>query len=1546
MTSEASEQGDIEDFGAIDIAIVGLAGRYPGAPNVDAFWRNIRDGVESVSFFSDEELRARGVPAEALADPDYVKAGVVLDGMDRFDAGFFGYSAREAEYLDPQQRFFLETAVEALEHAGCYGERQSRRIGIYGGASTNQYAWRNLLSAGVLSGKGEEATLQTLVNGNEKDALCTRVAYELDLQGPAVTVQTACSTSLVAVHMACQALLNHEADMALAGGVSLNLGQGLGYRYQAGSIASPDGHCRAFDARAAGTISGSGAGIVVMKRLADAVADGDTIHAVIKGSAINNDGSAKVGYTAPSVEGQAQAILAAQMVADVEPGSIGYVEAHGTATPMGDPIEIAALTQAFRSGTERSGYCAIGSVKTNIGHLDAAAGVTGLIKAVLALRHRTLPPSLHYEKPNPQIDFAGSPFYVNTAARDWPAGPTPRRAGVSSFGMGGTNAHVVLEEAPAAAATGVARAWQVLPVSARSADAARAAQARLSRHIAENTDGAAPPLADIAYTLQTGRRHFAHRRAVLASNPADAARLLEAPDAAHGWSGACSAEAAQAAFLFPGQGAQHVHMGRRLYESEPKFREVADQCCRLLEPLLGLDLRQYLFPAEADEAAAAQKLSQTAITQPALFVVEYAMARLWMHWGVQPSVMLGHSVGEYVAACVAGVFGLEDALALITARGRLMQGLPRGEMLAVALSEAELQPWLSPDCSLAAINDEKLCVLSGTPDAIASVERELSARGTVARRLHVSHAFHSSMVDPVLPAFEALVDGVRRNAPAIPFVSNVTGRPITDAEAVSAQYWVRHLRGTVRFAEGLGEVLGMAGRVALLEAGPGEVLVSLARRHARAASAACIVASQTRPQQWREGDAQCARALAQLWVAGVPVDWHAYHSDSRRRHVPLPTYPFESRSYWIEPVKASATGAPAPVKQAAPGQRELADWFSTPAWQRAAISAEPEAEAKGGYCLVLGDAGDFRSELVRRLTGEAAAPVVVAESASAFEAMGAQRYGVRPDEHGDLARVLREAGAAHGPLRRIFHLWSLEESEADAPLEPALARGFHSMLALVQALYGEGVAGQGERLRVTVVASQVEDVTGLESLNPAKAMLHGPCKVLPQEFPEVGCQLIDVVVPRDGAALARLAGQVLAESRAAEPPELVAYRGPHRWLQRFEPAPHGESQPARQRLKKQGVYLITGGLGGIGLALAGRLAREWQARLVLVGRSGLPARHLWGEVIADPSTSAELRERLQKLTQLSQAGAELLVLQADVADAARMREVVQQAVGKFGAVDGVIHAAGLPGGGVMAQRERAAVEAVCAPKVQGTRALLAALEGQSPDFVVFCSSTAAALGAFGDADYCAANCFLDATARLALREQPFPVWSLNWDTWREVGMAAHRGHPEGVGISTEMGTLALERVLAGAVAPQLFVSPLSVEEKRARLTSLDFDVESPPEASARPAGGVHERPALATPFAPPASELEADIAGMWSEALGFSSVGVNDSLFELGGDSLTAIQLLARVRKKFGVVLHPAALFNEPTVVALAALVELHLIEQIEQLEKQEKSSGQVEGVA
>lgn len=842
----------------VEVAIVGMAGRYPGANDIDALWRNIRDGVESVTAFADQALRERGVSESDLADAEYVKAGIVLEGIDQFDAGFFGYSPRDAEQLDPQHRIFLETAWHALEHAGHAGDDRTKLVGVYAGSGANVYLLRHLL-AGVDWRSSDIASLLGLMNGNDKDSLATRVAYKLDLRGPAVSVQTACSTSLVAVHLACRSLLNHETDMALAGGVWLNLLQDGGYHYQPGAILSPDGHCRAFDARAAGTVIGSGAGIVVLKRLSDALAEGDTIHAVIKGSALNNDGAAKVGYTAPSVDGQAEVILAAQAMAEVSSDSIGYVEAHGTGTTLGDPIEIAALTQAFRAGSSRRGYCAIGSVKTNVGHLDAAAGVTGLIKTVLALKHQTLPPSLNFEQPNPAIDFANSPFYVNTEVRRWPAGETPRRAGVSAFGMGGTNVHVILEEAPSMSEgiTPQVNDAELLLLSARSEGALTRSIEQLAQHLGQHPEQNLP---DVAHTLRRGRKRFGYRAAVLARNHAEAIGALTSRVGASFVSGHVLSECPTVAFLFPGQGAQHVDMARSLYEREHVFRDMVDRCCVRLASPLALDLRELIYPKEVSgENEATLRLAQTAITQPALFVIEYAMAQLWMSWGLTPDAMLGHSIGEYVAACLAGVFSLEDALELVAARGRLIQSTPSGAMLAVSLPEAELR-LLAVGCDVAAVNAPELGVLSGPVEVIDAVERQLVERGVAARRLHVSHAFHSHMLDPVLRDFRAIVSRIVLSPPRIPFVSNLTGHWITSKEACSADYWVQHLRGTVRFSDGLGELLSKPDRM-LLEVGPGDGLSGLARRHPLAGARRAVLASQCHPRESASSVQQPLRCL-------------------------------------------------------------------------------------------------------------------------------------------------------------------------------------------------------------------------------------------------------------------------------------------------------------------------------------------------------------------------------------------------------------------------------------------------------------------------------------------------------------------------------------------------------------------------------------------------------------------------------------------------------------------------------------------------------------
>jgi phthiocerol/phenolphthiocerol synthesis type-I polyketide synthase E len=868
----------------LEIAVVGMAGRFPGAPGVDALWANLRAGVESIRHFTDEELIAAGVPESLRTNPAYVPVRGALAEADRFDAAFFRFTPREAEVTDPQQRLFLEVAWEALEHAGYDAARVPGRVGVYAGSSMSSY-YLNLLSRPDVAAAAGDLALRM---GNDKDFLATRAAFKMGLEGPAVVVQTACSTSLVAVHMACQALLGGDCEMALVGGSSVTAQTHPGYVYQPGSILSPDGHCRAFDADARGTVAGNGVAVAALKRLEDALADGDTVHAVILASAINNDGSAKIGFTAPRVEGQAAAIRAAHAAADVDPATITYVEAHGTGTELGDPIEIEALTQAFRAGTDRTGYCAIGSAKTNIGHLDAAAGITGLIKTTLVLREGEIPPSLHFKRPNPQIDFASSPFFVNTTLAPWttPAG-VPRRAGVSSFGMGGTNAHVVMEQAPAAAPSPApSRPLQLLVLSARTETALDAAAQRLAAHLDAHPE---QPLADVAWTLQQGRRGFTHRRAVMARTHAEAAQALADP--ARGVGGQAGSEAPSAVFLFPGQGAQYAGMARGLYEREPVFRDELDRCAEILRPHLGLDLRDVVFSEDAD------RLKQTALTQPALFAVEYAIAKQWMAWGIAPESMIGHSVGEYVAACLAGVFSLEHALALVAERGRLMQSLPAGSMLAIPLSANQVVPMLGGSVSVATINAPDRCVVSGPSDEIARLEAELVGRGVEAKRVETSHAFHSPMMDPILDAFAARVAATVRNAPALRWVSNLTGTWITPAQAVDPAYWSRHLRGAVRFAECVATIAVEGRERVFVECGPGRTLSSLVRRQV---PGSVSINSIRHPDDAADDVEVLLAALGRAWAAGAEIDWRAVHGGQARRRVPLPTYPFERKRFWVD----------------------------------------------------------------------------------------------------------------------------------------------------------------------------------------------------------------------------------------------------------------------------------------------------------------------------------------------------------------------------------------------------------------------------------------------------------------------------------------------------------------------------------------------------------------------------------------------------------------------------------------------------------------------
>ncbi|MFY0579913.1 beta-ketoacyl synthase N-terminal-like domain-containing protein [Cystobacter fuscus] len=869
VTEAMADQQSMEEGSGNDIAIIGMAGRFPGASDVHAFWSNLRQGVESISRFREDELESSPLVPDALrSHPDFVRAGGVLEGADLFDAGFFDIAPREAMWMDPQQRVFLECAWAALEDAAYEPGRFPGKIALYAGVGQSNHVLSLLGQV-----RKEPAALFEALGTTTAENATTKVSFKLKLRGESMALYTACSTGLVSVHMACQSLLMRQSDIALAGAVRISLPQRTGYLFQEGMIFSPDGHCRAFDARAQGTVSGNGVGVVVLKPLADALRDGDHVYAVIKGSAINNDGHLKVGYTAPSVEGQSDVISEALAYAGASAGDIDYVEAHGTGTPLGDPIEIAALTRAFRRDTDARRFCALGSVKTNIGHLDTAAGIAGLLKATLALHHEELPPSLHFECPNPAIDFEASPFFVLDGRQDWKRGERPRLAGVSSFGIGGTNAHAILGEAPLVARRPSTRSRQLVTLSARTPSALEAMTRELAAHL-EAHPGV--DLADLAFTRAVGRKAFEHRRALVVEDVAELAARLKAPPAARSLTHLEAAREQRVVFLFPGQGAQSVGMARELYDAEPVFREHADACFEPLASVLGRDLRSLLYPVPGQEAPAREALADPRYAVPALFTVEYALARLWMHWGLEPHALLGYSLGEYVAACLAGVLSLEDALKLVVARGRLMASMPPGAMTAVACSEEAVRPLLVGGLSLAALNGEARCVVSGPVEELAALEQELARQKVSTMRLSTRQAFHSAAVEPLMAPLQEVLAGLRLSPPQRPYVSSLTGTWIRAEEATDPSYWARQMREPVRFAEGL-ETLLREGHSLFVEVGPDQALTGLSRTRLRGQSGALAVPSLPRagaprpswPPSWRRSVSCGARAWRCAGIAST-----------------------------------------------------------------------------------------------------------------------------------------------------------------------------------------------------------------------------------------------------------------------------------------------------------------------------------------------------------------------------------------------------------------------------------------------------------------------------------------------------------------------------------------------------------------------------------------------------------------------------------------------------------------------------------------------------
>ncbi|HKS30089.1 MAG TPA: SDR family NAD(P)-dependent oxidoreductase [Pyrinomonadaceae bacterium] len=1510
-----------------EIAIIGMACRFPGARGVEQFWRNLRDGVESLVPLSDEELSAAGVSPQMLANPNYVKAGMILDDVEMFDASFFGYNPREAEVMDPQQRFFLECAWEALEDGGYNGEKYKGSVGVYAGVGANTYLF-NLSSDSDLA--RTVGSYQTIIS-NDKDFLATRVSYKLNLKGPSLAVQTACSTSLVAAHLACQSLLNGECDMALAGGVSIRLPQKAGYLFEPEMIHSPDGHCRAFDAKAQGPSGGNGVGVVLFKRLSDAVRDGDNIYAVVKGSAINNDGALKVGYTAPSVEGQARVIAEALGIAGVNARTVSFIEAHGTATALGDPIEIAALTKAYRAYTQEKNFCAIGSVKTNIGHLDTAAGVAGLIKAALSLKHKQIPPSLHFEKPNPKIDFESSPFYVNSELVEWERNGTPRRAGVSSFGMGGTNAHLVLEEAPVVESSEAERPWQLLTLSARTASALEAATDNLADYFERHED---VKLADAAYTLQLGRKTFNNRRMLVCRDLDDARKALKSRDPQRVFTSVQESSARPVVFMFPGGGAQYVEMGQELYRTERVFREEVDRCMELLKPHVGSDLRELLYPSEERTEEAHRLMERTSVALPALFTIEYALSRLLMSWGVRPQAMIGHSLGEYAAACIAGVISLEDALALVALRGRLFEQLPEGSMLSVPLSEEELRPFLGKKLSIAAVNGPSLCVVSGATSAIEELEKTLADNSVEVGRLHIAVAAHSEMVTPILDEFRTFVESIKLNAPEIPYISTLTGTWIKAEEVTRADYWAQHLRQTVRFGEGLRVLWSEEDRI-LLEVGPGQTLSTLARQHADKPAGQVILSSLRHPHEQQSDVAFLLTALGRLWIAGARVEWQGLYAGERRTRVGLPTYPFESQRYWIESQPMTSVLAQ-PSAATAGRKREPSEWFYLPSWKRSLRqAAKADDEAERVSWLLLADGRGIAARVAERLREEGHA-VVLAEMGEEFASTSDDFYIINHSRAEDFRELLKELRLRDQLPQRIVHLWSLGPivqplSETEL-LNDELERGFYSLVQLTQSLEKEGLGG---RLEITVVSNGLHDITGEEPLCPQKNTVLGPCVVIPQEYPNITCRSIDVILPTSESEQEReLVNRLISELRSEPSEQTLALRNNHRWAQAFEPVRLEEESPAKERLRENGVYLIIGGLGDVGHILATHIAKTKGVRLVLTGRTALPPREDWDEWLAangksEEASSVETCRRIQRALQLEEAGAEVLVASADVADPEQMKRLVDDVEARFGGLNGVIMAAGAskekafctiqettPGGGEWFRS-----------KAEGLLVLDEVLGDRELDFCLLTSSLSSILGGLGHVSYTASNLFMDAFAQSRSREGRVGWTSINWEGWQPVEeMPAEFNLASAqlqLTLTPSEGMNAFGRILSSTEwGAQAAVSTSDLQGRIDEWVRRKWLFETEGAGGAARTGTLHKRPELANAYVAPETELQSEIVTIWQSLIGIEDIGIHDNFFELGGSSLLATQLISRLRDKLQVELTLRSFFEAPTVAGLAEAVK------------------------
>jgi iturin family lipopeptide synthetase A len=1540
----------------LEAAVIGMAGRFPAARNIATFWDNLKKGMESITFLSDRELEEAGLSSTLVQEPGFVRSsGGVLEDIEYFDAAFFDYTPMEAEQMAPPIRIFHECLWEALEDAAYDPAAFDRFIGLYAGASSG-FNWELLANFSPVN-----KDLNPFVSSylSSKDYISSLMSYKFNLKGPVFSMHTACSTSLVAVHLACQGLLASDCDMALAGGIGLRLNKEAGYFYTEGMIFSPDGHCRAFDANARGTTCGDGIGIVVLKRLEDAVRDRDNIYAVIRGSAINNDGDRKVGFTAPGIEGQVEVIRKALRMAEVNPEDISYVETHGTGTPLGDVTEIEALKIAFN--TTKKQFCALGSVKTNVGHLDTAAGVTGLIKTILALKYKQIPPSLHFQEPNPKIDFENSPFYVNTTNKPWESNGSPLRAGVSAFGIGGTNAHVILEEAPEGT-RGLAplideqapcqgrggspcpplkwRDYQLILLSAKTATALDKMTQNLVEYFKNNLLNHSNPanpvnpgqnpgltLADAAYTLQVGRRRFPYRRKLVCSDVSEAIDRLSNLDPRKVQTYLAKDEKKPVIFMFSGLGSQYVNMGRDLYEKEPIFQEEMDRCFQILSTISDYNIKEILYPhagcrggspcppedcaespGQGDHRGSplqSDQINQFEIAQLVVFIFEYSLARLLISWGITPRAMIGYSFGEYVAACLSGVFSLRDALKLLVSRGKLIRELPPGKMLSVPLSGKELLPCLEENDQLSlSIENGASCVISGPVPAVESFEKQMKEQKLLCMPLDSSHAIHSKMMEPILKRLEKAAAAVTLNPPRIPYISTVTGNWITVEDAVSPLYWARQLRETVCFSRGI-QCLCKEPNALFLEVGAGRDIRALVQREIPDKFAHQVV-NLVKPRHDKKEIPDTYYLLDKiglLWLYGVSIAGKKFYSSQKRYRMSFPTYPFEGHRFWklVDDYHAGNISL-FPGKQKSGKSPEVAECFYVPTWKYQRILNTNIPDLENDQCWwVFTDETGLGEGLAKQVKQHKNHRVIRIKPGPGFVPHSHFDYEINPRQYKDYEKLVITLNSMGIIPNRIVHLWGVTPEDREG-IEPAFIRetldfGFFSLLYLLKAIGGHG--NYPGEIEINVITNHMQQVSGDENLYPGKAAVLGPCRVIPQEYPGITCKSIDII---DGANK-KIIRPLLQEIILPTEESVVAYRGNRRWVQGFDPVRLQESETP-PLLRKGGVYLIIGGLGDIGAALAEYLIKRVGAKVILTGRTQLPEPEMWAQYLIIGDKDDKVYQYIRKLQQLRELGGEVLYFNADAAEPGQMQEALRQGEKRMGPINGVVHSAGIITGdsfNPIAEIAEEECHRQFRSKLSGMLVLKELLTDKDLDFCLMISSISTVLGGLGFVAYSAANHFMDAFSLSHNRKKTEPWIIVNWD-----------------GTNKEDTTAAFHRIFSTDSLEQIVFSVGGdLEGRISRWVKLEDMVK---EENGKPGDStpLYSRPEMSNPYEAPRNALEKRLADIWQRFFGIEKIGVLDDLFDLGGDSLKAINIIAIIQKELKVTIPIKQFFDHSTIEGVA----------------------------